>query len=113
MREIAALIVRMATEKPAWSYSRIQGAFRNLDHRVARSTVAKVLKDNGIPPAPGRPSSWRTLLLAHWGAIAGADFFTTEVWTSGELVTYYTLFALDLKSRRVQIVGSTPTCARF
>jgi putative transposase len=108
MKEIASLIARMATENPAWGYSRIQGALRNLDHRVARSTVAKVLRDNGIPPAPGRPSSWRTFLRAHWGAIAAADFFTTEVWTARGLVTYYTLFVLDLKSRRVQIVGSTP-----
>jgi putative transposase len=108
MKEIASLIVRMATENPAWGYTRIQGALKNLDHHVARSTVARILKDNGIPPAPGRPSSWRTFLRAHWGAIAAADFFTTEVWTARGLVTYYTLFVLDLKSRRVQIVGSTP-----
>src|SRR5881296_3098586 len=80
MKEISALIVRMATENPRWGYSRIQGALKNLDHCVARSTVAKVLKDHGIPPAPGRPSSWRTFLRSHWGEIAGADFFTTEVW---------------------------------
>src|SRR5918996_1077652 len=108
MKEISSLIVRMATDNPAWGYSRIQGALKNLDHRVARSTVAKVLKDNGIPPAPGRPSSWRTFLRAHWGAIAGADFFTTEVWTPRRLVTYYTLFVIDLKSRRVRMMGSTP-----
>jgi transposase InsO family protein len=30
------------------------------------------------------------------------------VWTPHGLVTYYTLFVLDLKSRRVRIVGSTP-----
>ena len=108
MKEIASLIVRMATDNPAWGYSRIQGALKNLDHHVARSTVATVLKDNGIPPAPGRPSSWRTFLRAHWGAIAGADFFTTEVWTARGLVTYYTLFVLDLESRQVLMVGSTP-----
>jgi putative transposase len=107
LKEIAELIVQMATENSAWGYSRIQGALKNLDHRVARSTVAKVLKDNGISPAPGRPSSWRTFIRAHWGAIAGADFFTTEVWTFDGLMTYYTLFVLDLKSRRVEIVGST------
>jgi transposase InsO family protein len=67
-----------------------------------------VLKDNVLPPAPGRPSSWRTFLRAHWGAIAGADFFTTEVWTPRGLVTYYTLFVIDLRSRRVHVVGSTP-----
>jgi hypothetical protein len=72
-------------------------------------TVAKVLKDHGIPPAADRPSSWRTFLRAHWGEIAAADFFTTEVWTPRGLLTYYTLFVLDLRSRRVHVAGSTPT----
>src|SRR3989442_3701959 len=108
MREIASLIVRMATGNPAWGYSRIQGALKNLEHRGARSTVAKVLKHNGISPAPGRPSSWRTFLRAHWGEIAGADFFTTEAWTPRGQRTYYTLPVIDLRSRRVHAVGSTP-----
>jgi hypothetical protein len=34
----------------------------------------------------------QTFLNAHWGVIAGADFFTTEVWTWRGLVTYYTVF---------------------
>jgi putative transposase len=34
--------------------------------------------------------------------------FTTEVWTWRGLVTSYTVFVIDLASRRVQIVGSTP-----
>jgi len=37
------------------------------------------------------------------------DFFTTEVWTPRGLVTYYVLFVIDLKSRRVQIAGITPS----
>jgi transposase InsO family protein len=109
LREISALILRMATDNPGWGYTRIQGALKNLGHGVARSTVAKVLKANGILPAPDRPTSWRTFLRAHWGEIAGADFFTTEVWTPRGLITYYTLFVLDLRSRRVHVVGSTPT----
>ena len=109
MQEISSLILRMATENPAWGYTRIQGALKNLGHGVARSTVAKVLKANGIPPAPGRPSSWRTFIRAHWGAIAGVDFFTSEVWTPRGLITYYTLFVIDLRSRRVHVAGSTPT----
>jgi transposase InsO family protein len=66
------------------------------------------LKAAGLPPVPQRPTSWQTFLNAHWGAIAGADFFTTEVWTCHGLVTYYTVFFIDLASRRVQILGSTP-----
>jgi transposase InsO family protein len=52
--------------------------------------------------------SWQTFLRAHWGGIAGADFFTTEVWPWRGLVTYSTVFVIDVDSRRVQILGSTP-----
>ena len=37
-----------------------------------------------------------------------AEFFTTEVWTGRGLVTYYTVFVIEVRSRRVQIVGCTP-----
>src|SRR5712691_5496233 len=108
LAEIRRLVVRMAEENPTWGYTRILGALKNVGHRVSRSTIARILKAHGIPPGPERPASWQTFLQAHWGAIAGADFFTTEVWTWRGLVTYYTVFMIDLASRRVQIVGSTP-----
>jgi putative transposase len=108
LTEIRRLVVRMAEENPTWGYTRILGALKNVGHRVSRSTIARILKAHGIPPGPERPTSWQTFLRAHWGAIAGADFFTTEVWTWRGLVTYYTVFVIDLASRRVHIVGSTP-----
>src|SRR4029453_18770498 len=99
----------MATENPRWGYTRIQGALKNVGHRVGRSTIARILKAAGIPPVPVRPTFWQTFLRAHWGgAIAGADLFTSEVWTWRGLVTYYTVFVIDLASRRVHILGSTP-----
>jgi putative transposase len=79
--EIRRLVVRMAEENPTWGYTRIRGALKNVRHRVGRSTIARILKAHGMPPVPERPTSWQTFLRAHWGAIAGADFFTTEVWT--------------------------------
>ena len=100
--------MRMAVENPTWGYTRIQGALKNLGHRVGRSSIARILKANGLPPVPQRPTSWQTFLKAHWGVIAGADFFTTEVWTWQGLVTYYTVFVIDLASRRIEILGSTP-----
>jgi putative transposase len=84
------------------------GVLKNLGHRVGRSTVAKILKDEGIPPSRQRPMTWRTFLRAHWPALVAADFFTTEVWTARGLVTYYTLFVIELHSRRVHLLGSTP-----
>ena len=106
--EIRWLVVRMAEENPTWGYTRIQGALKNVGHRVGRSTIRRILKAAGLPPVPQRPTSWQTFLKAHWGVIAGADFFTTEVWTWRGLVTYYTVFVIDLASRRVYVLGSTP-----
>jgi putative transposase len=99
--------VRIAEENPTWGYTRIRGGLKNVWHRVERSTIARIVKAHGMSPVPRRPTSWQTFLRAHWGAIAGADFFTTVVWTWRGLVTYYTVFVIDLASRRVQIVGST------
>jgi hypothetical protein len=74
--EIRRLVVRMAEENPTWGYTRIQGALKNVGHRVGRSTIARILKAHGRPPAPERPTSWQTFLRAHWDAVVGADFFT-------------------------------------
>jgi len=104
LAEIRRHVVRMATENPTWGYTRIQGALKNVGHRVARSTIAGILKAEGIPE---RSISWRTFLRAYWPAVVGADFFTTEVWTARGLVTYYTLFVIELHSRRVHVAGST------
>jgi putative transposase len=53
--EISELIRRMAGENPSWGYTRIQGALKNLWHR--RSTIARILRTAGIPPAPERRTS--------------------------------------------------------
>jgi putative transposase len=106
--KLQALVVRMATENPTWGYTRIQGALKNLGHRVGRSTVARILPAHGIPPSGQRSTTWTTFAQAHWSALVAADFFTTEVWTARGLVTYYTAFILELRSRRMQVIGSTP-----
>ena len=108
LAEIRRLVLRMATENPTWGYTRIQGALKNIGHRVARSTIASILKTEGIPPSRERPMTWRTFLRAHWPVLMAADFFTTEVWTVRGLVTYYTAFVIELQSRRVHVAGSTP-----
>ena len=81
---------------------------KNLGHRVGRSTIARILRVEGIPPSRQRPMTWRTFLQAHWPALVAADFFTTEVWTARGLVTYYVAFLLDVPTRRMQVIGCTP-----
>jgi len=109
MRDIRTLVVRFARENPSWGYSRIQGAIGDLGHQVGRTTVSRILKREGIKPAPERPSSWSAFIKATWGECAAADFFTTEVWTSRGLTTFHTLFVIDIATRRVHIAGTTKT----
>ena len=107
MKAIRKLIVQMATSNSTWGYCHIQGELKKLDHRVARSTIAKTLKDNGIRPSPERTTSWSTFLRAHADVIAAADFFTVEVWTARGLVTHYVLFVIHHSTRTVHIADIT------
>ena len=107
MKEIRTLIVRFAQENCGWGYCRIEGALRNVGHRVAPTTIRKVLKQHGIKPAPDRPTTWRAFLKSHWDQIAGTDFFTVEVWTGTGLKTLQILFMIELNTRRVHLAGIT------
>ena len=109
MEKIRSLVVRMATENRDWGYTRIRGALANLGHRVARGTIANILKQNGIEPAPERlnKTTWREFLQAHWEVLAATDFFTVEVWTRSGLVRVAVLFVIELSTRRVEIAGMT------
>ena len=75
--EIASLILRMAEKNPSWGYTRILGAMRNLGFKVSRGTVANILQENGIDPAPlrGKRTQWSTFLKAHWKTLVASDFF--------------------------------------
>jgi hypothetical protein len=103
------LVLRIAKENPSWGYDRIKGALANLGHIVSDQTVGNILKQHGIEPAPDRrkQTTWATFLKAHWDVLAAIDFTTVEVWTRGGLVTFYLLFAIELKTRRVHFAGST------
>ena len=109
MREISALIVRMALDNPKWGYTRIQSALAKLGHTVGRGTVANVLKANGIESAPerGNHTRWSTFLRAHWKVFAASDFFSIEVWTGRGLVTHYVLFVISLADPIVEVLGVT------
>jgi putative transposase len=110
MKTITDLILRMALENPSWGYTRIRGALANLGHEVGRGTIASILKENGIEPAPERSKHTRgsTFLKAHWECVAATDFLSVEVCTFKGLVTYYVPFFIDIASRSVQIAGLTP-----
>ncbi|MCB1652954.1 MAG: integrase core domain-containing protein [Pseudomonadales bacterium] len=106
---IVDLILKFARENPTWGYDRIQGALANVGYYISDTTVANVLRQHGIEPAPDRQrtGNWSTFLKAQWDVLAAIDFTTIEVWTKSGLVTFYLLFVMELKTRRVHFAGCT------
>jgi transposase InsO family protein len=107
--EIRQLVIQIARENPTWGYDRIQGALANLGHDISDQSVGNILKEHGIEPAlqRKRQTTWSTFIKAHWDVLAAIDFTTIEVWTKGGLVTFYLLFVMELKTRRVHFAGCT------
>jgi hypothetical protein len=103
--ELAAFIVRLAAENPTWGYQRIRGELASVEHRVAASTIAKVLRANGIYPAPRRsPATWRQFLRQQAAGIVACDFLTVDTVLLRRL---YVLFFIHRGSRRVIVSGAT------
>jgi len=103
--EIQALMVRLAVENPRWGYQRIKGELAGLGYQVSASSVRRVLRVNGIDPAPRRASTtWSSFIRQQASGIVACDFFTVDsVW----LTRYYVLFFIEIESRRVHLCGIT------
>jgi putative transposase len=57
---IRKLVIRMATDNPAWGHRRVQGELARLGHPIAASTVWQILHAAGIDPSPRRPGpTWK------------------------------------------------------
>jgi putative transposase len=110
-QNVEELVLRFARENRGWGYRRIVGALSNLGHQLSHQTVANILKRHGLDPAPEREKkmTWREFIRSHTEVLAAVDFFTTEVWTSGGLITYYVLTFMRVASRQVCIAGITPS----
>jgi len=109
--DLVTLVVAMATDNPTWGYQRIRGELLGLGHRVAASTIARVLKAHGIKPAPRRSSpTWRQFLRQQAAGIVACDFFSVDTISLRRL---YVLFFIHHGSRRVLLAGITtnPTWA--
>src|SRR5215467_3119579 len=110
-KELEDLVMQMAKENRSWGYDRIAGALAELGYDISDQTVGNILKRRGLPPAPERKktSTWREFIRSHMDVMWATDFFSTEVWTLGGLVTFYVLFLIKLDTREVHIAGITST----
>lgn len=108
--EIEQLVLKFVKENKTWGYGRIAGAIKNLGYKVSASTVANIMRRNGFNPSGDRTKGgiiWAEFIKIHKDVIWATDFFTAEVWTPFGLVTYYVLFFIQIKTKKVIIPGIT------
>jgi putative transposase len=106
-KELEDWVVKMARENRGWGYDRIAGALAELGYDISDQTVGNILKRRGVPPAPDRQktTTWKDFIRSHMSVLWATDFFSTEVWTLGGLVTFYVLFLIKLDTREVHLAG--------
>jgi putative transposase len=107
-RVIRKLVIDLALASEGWGYTRIRDELlKGLRIEIGRTTVANILKEAGIEPAPKRESerAWKRFMKMHWDALYACDFFGVEALGLFGTVRYMVLFAIQLKTRAVEIAG--------
>jgi hypothetical protein len=60
------LVLPLARENPRWGYQRTVGELAGVGAGVSATTVAKILRQAGVPPAGTRTQlNWREFVRAH------------------------------------------------
>ena len=99
-----SLIIRLATQNSTRGVVRVQGELRRLGHRVAASTIRKILRARRIPPPSRRDDTWRTFLRTQAETILAIDFLHVDTVTLKRL---YAAVVIEIDSRRAYLPGVT------
>ena len=103
-RELRRLVLGLDSENQTWGYRRIHGEILGLGHKIAATTVWKILRDAGREPRPARSGpSWSDFIRSQAKAGIATDFFTVDIaWCHDS-----TCFFIEMDTRIVHLVGIT------
>ncbi len=106
VRNMRELVIRLAKDNGNWGYRRIVGELRKLRLRLGRSSVRRILKDEGLTPSPmrrakGPETVWQKFIRLHVNTLVACDFFTQSVITPFGIRVAYCLTFIHVGTRRV------------
>ena len=109
---VRKIICMMARANALWGYQRIAGELKKIGCRVCRTTIKRILEDEGIHPLPTKatmrpPIEWTTFVHAHMETLIACDFFCKPVYTLRGKFHAYVLVFIHLGSRKTFV--SPPT----
>ncbi|MBB6429139.1 putative transposase [Algisphaera agarilytica] len=104
----------MARDNPGWGYLRIVGELIKLRCPVGKTSVRRILLQEGINPRPRPDRSgrhefqpWDQFLKLHLNTLVACDFFCKSIWTPmGKRQAYFLAF-IHVGSRKVWVSPAT------
>ena len=108
------LILRLARENRGWGYLRIVGELIKLRCRVGKTSVRRILLEEGMYPTPKPGGSadsesqpWSSFIKMHMNTLVACDFFTKAIWTPFGRRDAYFLAFIHLGTRKVWVSSAT------
>ena len=112
-KQARQLIVRMAKENPGWGYLRIVGELIKLRCKVGKTSVRRILQEEGMypkrPDRSGRPDyqPWDAFIKMHLNTLVACDFFCKNVCTPLGKRQAFALAFIHAGSRKVWVSSVT------
>ncbi len=111
-RNMREVVIRLAKENAGWGYRRIVGELRKLRFKLGRSSVRRILKEEGLTPSPTRrgkanETTWQKFIRLHLDTLIACDFFTKNVITPFGIRVAYCLAFIHVGTREVFLSPST------
>ncbi|MEM8736951.1 MAG: integrase core domain-containing protein [Planctomycetota bacterium] len=108
-KDVRQVIIRMAKENPGWGYLRIVGELLKLRCRVGKTSVRRILREEGLYPKPTRPDRtdradyqpWDQFIKLHINTLVACDFFSKAIWTPFSKRQAFVLMFVHVGSRKV------------
>ena len=114
-KDVRQAIIRMAKENPGWGYLRIVGELLKLRCKVGKTSVRRILRDEGIYPTPTRPDRtdradyqpWDQFIKLQMNTLVACDFFSKMIWTPLGKHQAFALMFIHVGSRKVWVSPAT------